>query len=500
MTDINLLKDTSSGEERKNRPAAKATGEVEYSSPKEKAVKKRSLTEQAPESFWKKLFGRSPKKKATEVKKAKPQVKPKQDSKIEYEVKGAKPVVMSQKEEPKEPLIKEHKVMPLLTPKEAKKEPEDIFTPVQPVKPVAKKVEPEVKEKAKITLPPAEPKSEKSGIFSRLFKKPKVKEAPQAVSMELKPKTEKPKFVPKKEEPIKKPKPIIEENMPAGEKKIKEIIPAVEKPKKKKGQGFFSRLFKKPKVEKAPESLPIAGKGKDDKKEEKKVKKDKGKDKEEDLEKAAKMTEAAELQTGVVGVDLMPEELEANLLLAKKRLIRLGFYSIGAVVVCVLVYVGLIFYESNIEQDVERVEAQIEQVKEEIDNYRSIQSESISLRAKTSAIKDIIDTHVYWSNFFDKLEDHTINNVYYTSFGGDLNSGRINLKAQTKSFLDVGRQLLVFQNAGNFLSDVLINSAIKSEEKLTTETGEEVTKQKVEFSITLDVLPSVFTYSSEEED
>jgi len=496
MTDINLLKDTRSTQEGKQGDQ-KPPREIELSTPDSKVMRHKSLSSQAPESFWSRIF------KSKKKDKSKPEVKKGKARNIKdkdpfTDIKTAEPVVMA----------KLNKPIPKKQDLKAVREPDRLSQPVMaapvsspaPVpskvkskEPKAKNEEPKIfkKEPDSPVIPP-EPKekSKKSiGFFGRLFKKTKVKKVPEAPALKKVKPEEEPKPKTKFEE-IKTPKsPVIIPDKKEKVDKTKDEKKAISPKKTKVKTGFLASLFRKPQVEEPPKPITLKDK-------ERKADKDKPV-KQVDLEK--KLTEANELSPSDFGVNLMPEELEGDMLLAKKRLVQFGLLALGSVIVCLLVFAGLFLYESSIENKTTNLGQEIGIVEEEISLYREMQKSAINLKQRTDAIRDLMDEHVYWTNFFVKLEEYTAENVYFISFSGDITGGRVSLTARAASFLDVGRQLLVFQEASDFLEEVEISGASISAE--STNLGENSTERPVvDFSINLQVIPSVFNKVQKEAD
>lgn len=491
MTDIDLLKDTKStgGDKKGNQ---KPPREIELSTPDSKTVRHRTLSSQAPEGFWSRIS----KSKKKDISKLESKRKNKKDIKDEDKfanIKTAESVVMAK---PEVPIAKRQDFKTVKEP--GRPHQPEISTPISPPGPIISKVEkkqPKIagKKPASSVLPP-EPKQKakkSKGFFGQLFRKPKVEKVPEAPSLEaVKPKKElglesKPLEVKTPVSPSPVTKPAKSEKVEKPKKEKKTIPPEPTKAK----VGFLASLFKKPQVEEPPKPITLD---------------DKGKKVNEYMpsklgESESKLTEADELARSDFEVNLMPEELEGDLLLAKKRMVQLGLLVLGSVLVCLMVFAGLFLYESSIENKTTNLEGEIGIVEEEISLYREMQKAAINLKQRTDTINDLMDEHVYWTNFFTKLEEYTAKNVYFQSFNGDLTGGRVSLTARAASFLDVGRQLLIFQEAEDFLEGVEINGASVATE--ITGLGENSTERPVvDFTITLEVLLNIFNKVEEEAD
>lgn len=74
----------------------------------------------------------------------------------------------------------------------------------------------------------------------------------------------------------------------------------------------------------------------------------------------------------------------------------------------------------------------------------------LDFRGRLIVVNDLLNKHVYWSNFFSFLEKNTLPNVFYQDFSGDT-SGEYLLKARTDSFDSMAKQLKVFRRAAEVI-------------------------------------------------
>ena len=212
-------------------------------------------------------------------------------------------------------------------------------------------------------------------------------------------------------------------------------------------------------------------------------------------EKKLKLTEPEKLldqRLSKLGVNLVPEEMIEKLV-PKNKLANLAMWLIIAFVIVGLAYMGLNFYKTNTVIKIEDLRTEISKLDVKISEYREFQKEILSLREKTEDVKKVLNKHIYWSKLFEYLEQYTISDVYYTSLAGDLN-GLIKINAVGRDYDSVARQLLVFEEANNFVDNVVISS-IKS-----NEATEEIPNQpgvmrtyisSVSFDISLAIRPNI---------
>lgn len=103
--------------------------------------------------------------------------------------------------------------------------------------------------------------------------------------------------------------------------------------------------------------------------------------------------------------------------------------------------------------------------------------------SKIRLVKDVLDSHVYWNNFFSWLEKNTLPNVYYSSFSGDL-GGVYNLYAKTDDYDSLYSQILHFKNNPDVL-EVRTESASRT-------TNEKTGESLVNFGLNIKINPKIF--------
>ncbi len=195
-------------------------------------------------------------------------------------------------------------------------------------------------------------------------------------------------------------------------------------------------------------------------------------------------------------VDLLPNEFRTRVD-PKSKLI-----SLGLTVVIALAIVGastglLVVYQTSILKKIEVVRTERATVDQSISALKPVQREALAVRQKTTLVRELFDTHVYWTKFFDKLEQYTIDDVYYTgAFNGSL-AGQITLTAVGTSFSSPARQLIAFREATDFVSEVSITGATASQADEATLLPGQIASQQVSFTVSLKLAPDIFIYTEE---
>jgi hypothetical protein len=93
----------------------------------------------------------------------------------------------------------------------------------------------------------------------------------------------------------------------------------------------------------------------------------------------------------------------------------------------------------------------------------------------------LLARHVYWSSFFDFLEDNTLSNVFFSSFSGDIN-GNYHLSATTNNFDAINAQ------TKKFLNNPYVRGATVESGTIAGEKG----RVTVSFDLTLTLDPKIF--------
>ncbi len=206
-----------------------------------------------------------------------------------------------------------------------------------------------------------------------------------------------------------------------------------------------------------------------------------------------------------------PDVLETNLISGSdiiffdkgKKYRLLVFTAFFSIFLLTGIHVGLNIWEriaiDEINRKTERINilsAQIFKLEKNLDEINLFQK-------KLHAAKTLVDQHVYWTNFFNFLEDNTISDIQYNNgFEGDI-SGDYTFNVTTNDFDKIAAQVKIFR------ANPLVNEAQISGGEITIEQveipgqSEEEKKYKKEKNYTYDIAvqinPKVFTrYGLEE--
>lgn len=215
---------------------------------------------------------------------------------------------------------------------------------------------------------------------------------------------------------------------------------------------------------------------------------------------------------GVVGrpvrtlsVNLIPSNLSVSSgPHLRGKLVGLAAVAVASVLVVVGLQQWVRWYEVQIGTQVKATEAQITQLTAAIAGYEQYRLEGEVLQAQIKTVESALARHLYWTKIFEKLEQYTIPEVYFTNFAASVD-GNLTLAAVGKDYQSVARQLVAFQGAKDFVASVTITSAsadydqlppgVVAELRKAAPPGAVVANQAIaatHFQVSLTLLPDVF--------
>lgn len=207
-----------------------------------------------------------------------------------------------------------------------------------------------------------------------------------------------------------------------------------------------------------------------------------------------------------------PKILETNLIKGEvssffnweKGILILIFYLTGA---CILVggsYAGLIMWEKKANPE-KVVSNRIEEMKKEIEPLEATAKKIAIFQGRLKLVGELLRDHIYWTNFFEFLEDGTMPNVTYKSISGNV-EGAYTFLASAKNYRAMVDQVNFFR-IKDYVKLVQVSegkysdqkeqiekdakTAVKKEEAASTEV--KPAEESVNFDMKLEVDPEIFT-------
>jgi hypothetical protein len=187
----------------------------------------------------------------------------------------------------------------------------------------------------------------------------------------------------------------------------------------------------------------------------------------------------------IVETNLLADEL--NIYGYKGEIITaVLFFFLSGILVASL-YGLLIFWQKDKEAKNSTEQKRMADIDNQIKEAREGIVEINNFKDKLKPVTAILDSHIYWTNWFDFLENNLIKGSNISSFSGDT-SGSYKLKVTVDSYSQVGESLNVFYQ----------NSLVK---KAETNEGHMrksgLDSNKVDFELDLEIDPSIFTKTAE---
>lgn len=167
----------------------------------------------------------------------------------------------------------------------------------------------------------------------------------------------------------------------------------------------------------------------------------------------------------------------------RQNLSVLALVLILAVLFVTEIYFGLDQWEAQEAQQTQAIEAQVNITNAEVSKLKNSISPALAYKDKSAVFSNLLDNHIYWSNFFNWLEKNTLSSVKYQEFSGNLD-GSYTLEATAQTYADISWQVKALTK------DPLTEKVevLKAE----SASDDETKPGKVNFQLVLKVKPEIF--------
>lgn len=165
-------------------------------------------------------------------------------------------------------------------------------------------------------------------------------------------------------------------------------------------------------------------------------------------------------------LELLPEKRQKIQIGPKKR----SLPSISFLVIILVLYGGLVFYNQTLKTKVESLDADLVN----FNNGRDRQKEDRinEVNAKLSQAQNLLDSHIFWSKGLKKIQQLTLPSVQFEHIAASLPELKFEFRAAAPNLTSIAKQ------GANFLADDSIQDMSINQIKVLT-TG------KTEFGIKL---------------
>jgi len=142
---------------------------------------------------------------------------------------------------------------------------------------------------------------------------------------------------------------------------------------------------------------------------------------------------------GILATDLIKGEIVVVFDWGKNLSYLLFFVLISTLLVAAA-YQGIGFWENSKLKQVNSDFSKFGELKNQIkENEKGVETVLI-LQKKLDSVKTLLDNHIYWTEFFNFLEENTLAEIFFNGFTGDT-SGVYKLGGTASDFRTIGDQL-----------------------------------------------------------
>lgn len=163
-------------------------------------------------------------------------------------------------------------------------------------------------------------------------------------------------------------------------------------------------------------------------------------------------------------ISLIPKEYKKTKVGFGRAISKIGTIAIILVILALLVYGGLLFYSSKLEENIDSIQAQIKELNQQRDE--EFEKEVISVDKTLKNLKTVFKNHLYWSNIFSTIEELTVPEVGFTGFSGNIsesNSVNISLTGRTSGYTYLAKQMVSFQEDDSISGVTVAGIALSTE-------------------------------------
>lgn len=155
-------------------------------------------------------------------------------------------------------------------------------------------------------------------------------------------------------------------------------------------------------------------------------------------------------------LELLPEKRQKIQIGPKKR----SLPSIAFLAITLALYGGLVFYNQTLKTKVQNLDADLVN----FNNGRNKQEEDRinEVNAKLSQAQGLLDSHIFWSKGFKKIQQLTLSSVQFKHIVASLPELKFEFRATAPNLTSIAKQ------AANFLADNSIQDISISQIKVLT--------------------------------
>ncbi len=162
-----------------------------------------------------------------------------------------------------------------------------------------------------------------------------------------------------------------------------------------------------------------------------------------------------------LGVNLISPQIvkEVSRQIERKNLIQISVSLAIAAGLVALAYLGIFIYDYVNNKNLNPVRDRLTRVNQEIASLEQNTQALSAFQNTLGSLRTLLNDHIYWTRFLQKLEEVTLKSVKYESLTVSSTGNTFVLSARGDTYSDVGKQLRAFQDAKEIFPAVSIAGA-----------------------------------------
>lgn len=201
------------------------------------------------------------------------------------------------------------------------------------------------------------------------------------------------------------------------------------------------------------------------------------------LKKERQRERPAKRRGNIIATDLIRGEV-LTFFNWRKNMIILFLAVILSILFISAIYGLLFLWKGQKLVEIREINQRFAELNLEINKAEKSLDKILVLQKKLGLVKNLINEHIYWTNFFKFLENNTLVDVYYSGFGGDV-GGNYVLAASAKDFYTLAEQIKILRSNNKVLSVSTAGGQVVSAEKNEG-------RSQINFNINLTIDPKIF--------
>lgn len=145
-------------------------------------------------------------------------------------------------------------------------------------------------------------------------------------------------------------------------------------------------------------------------------------------------------------------------------------------------YQALTFWQASRQNEIDQMKAITKNLDQKVAAAETNLGDIKMLQKKLDLAKGLLENHIYWTNFFDFIEQNTLADVMYSGgFSGNID-GKYSFSGETKDFRYLAGQIYQLRKNGNVIMAVSDGGSVGSQDLANP----------LSFKLDLTINPSIF--------